>query len=65
VFFTASQWTGEPVNAEPGKCSEIAWHELGDPPGDIVGYIPTGLHTYDQGTSLSLDNWEASQAESR
>jgi 8-oxo-dGTP diphosphatase len=57
VFFTASRWTGEPVNAEPHKCSEIAWHELGGLPGETVGYIRTGLRAYKQGTSFSLDNW--------
>jgi ADP-ribose pyrophosphatase YjhB (NUDIX family) len=23
----ARRWVGEPVNAEPHKCSEIAWHD--------------------------------------
>ncbi len=57
VFFAATHWTGEPVNAEPGKCTEIAWHETGDLPNDIVSYIRTGLHAYDHGTPFSLDNW--------
>jgi 8-oxo-dGTP pyrophosphatase MutT (NUDIX family) len=64
VFFTVSRWTGAPFNAEPSKCSEIAWHELGDLPGDIVGYIRTGLHAYDQGTPFSLDSWHVSGAQS-
>ena len=57
VFFAARRWAGEPVNAEPGKCSEIGWHELGDLPSDIVTYIRTGLQAYDQDTPFSLDNW--------
>ena len=57
VFFAANRWTGEPVNAEPGKCTEIAWHELGNLPGDIVTYIRAGLQAYHQGTTFSLDNW--------
>jgi mutator protein MutT len=65
VFFTASRWVGEPANAEPAKCSEIAWHELGDLPDDIVGYVRTGLHAHDQGTQFSLDNWQASGAGQR
>ena len=52
VFFAARRWTGEPVNAEPGKCSEIAWHELSKLPGDIVSTIRTGLNAYDNGTAF-------------
>jgi mutator protein MutT len=57
VFFTANRWTGEPVNAEPQKCSEIAWHEFDNLPSGIVTYIRTGLRAYQQGTTFSLDNW--------
>jgi hypothetical protein len=62
VFFTASRWTGDPVNAEPGRCSEIGWHELGDLPGDIVSYVRTGLSSCDQGKSFSLDGWQVTSA---
>jgi mutator protein MutT len=62
VFFAASRWAGEPVNAEPHKCSEIAWHELGDLPGDVVGYIRAGLNSRDQGMAFSLDGWQATPA---
>jgi 8-oxo-dGTP diphosphatase len=57
VFFAASRWEGEPVNAEPDKCSEIAWHELSELPDDIVSYIWTGLDACDQGWAFSLDSW--------
>jgi 8-oxo-dGTP diphosphatase len=57
VFFAAKQWTGDPANAEPHKCSEIGWHPLGSLPGDIVSYVRTGLLAYDQGQAFSLDSW--------
>lgn len=57
VFFTARRWTGEPVHAEPHKCSELAWHSLDDLPGDLVSYIRTGLYGYDNRVSFSLDGW--------
>jgi 8-oxo-dGTP diphosphatase len=57
VFFSARRWTGEPVNAEPNKCSEIAWHAIGELPSDIVSYIRTGLNAYGEGSAFSLDNW--------
>jgi 8-oxo-dGTP diphosphatase len=58
VFFTARRWAGEPVNAEPHKCSEIAWHDLDDLPGDVVSYIRTGLDAHDHGTTFTLDGWD-------
>ena len=57
VFFAASRWAGEPVNAEPGKCSELGWHHLAELPGDIVSYIRTGLESCDRGRAFSLDSW--------
>lgn len=57
VFFTARRWTGEPVNAEPHKCSEIAWHDLGDLPGDMVSYIRTGLDAHGHGAMFTLEGW--------
>ena len=57
VFFAASRWEGKPVNAEPGKCSQIAWHELSELPGDIVSYVRTGLTAYGRGMAFSLDRW--------
>ncbi len=59
VLFTAARWTGEPVNAEPGKCSEISWHDLSDLPADIVSYIRAGLLAYTRNDAFSLDGWPA------
>jgi hypothetical protein len=53
-----SRSPARPSNAEPGKCSEIAWHELSDLPAGIVSYIRTGLNAYDNGTSFSLGSWQ-------
>jgi 8-oxo-dGTP diphosphatase len=58
VLFTARRWAGEPVNAEPHKCSEIAWHDLADLPSDVVSYIRTGLDAHDHGTTFALDGWD-------
>lgn len=57
VFFTATRWAGEPVNAEPRKCSEIAWHDLDHLPADIVSYIAAGLRARDEGRAFTLDGW--------
>jgi 8-oxo-dGTP diphosphatase len=57
VFFAARRWAGEPVNAEPGKCSEIGWHHLDSLPADVVSYIRTGLVAWTGQSTLSLDGW--------
>ncbi|WP_433357679.1 NUDIX hydrolase (plasmid) [Microtetraspora malaysiensis] len=57
VFFAATRWTGEPTNAEPGKCEKIAWFNLGGLPGDVVTYIRTGIGAYRRRESFSLDGW--------
>jgi len=58
VFFTARRWTGEPVNAEPHLCSELAWHHLDDLPGDTVSYIRAALLAHRTGTTFSLHSWK-------
>ncbi|MEU4332807.1 NUDIX hydrolase [Nonomuraea dietziae] len=58
VFFTASRWIGEPVNAEPGKCDKIDWFDIDDLPDDVVSYIRTGIDTYRCGHAFSLDGWQ-------
>jgi ADP-ribose pyrophosphatase YjhB (NUDIX family) len=54
VFFTARRWAGQPVNAEPHLCTELAWHDLDHLPRDTVSYIRTALHAYRNGTTFSL-----------
>ena len=46
----------KPVNAEPGKCSEIGCHDMNSLPLDIVSYISTGLQACARNDTFSLDN---------
>ncbi|MEO3859825.1 NUDIX domain-containing protein [Acrocarpospora sp. B8E8] len=48
VFFTATRWTGTPVNAEPDKCSTIDWFAPHALPSNTVGYIRTGTTSVDE-----------------
>jgi ADP-ribose pyrophosphatase YjhB (NUDIX family) len=57
VFFTATRWTGTPVNAEPDRCSQIDWFVPCALPGNTVGYIRTGIHSSQNGASFSLHDW--------
>jgi hypothetical protein len=47
----------EAANAEPGKCSEIGWHDLDNLPADLVNYIRTGLLACTHQEAFSLDGW--------
>lgn len=51
------QWTGEPSNAEPGKCSEIGWQDMSSLPSDIVSYISTGLQACARNDTFSVHSW--------
>jgi 8-oxo-dGTP diphosphatase len=57
VFFAATRWTGNPANTEPGKCSEIGWHDISTLPADIVSYISTGLRACARNDTFSVDSW--------
>ncbi len=43
LFFTTTRWRGEPRNAEPHKCSELAWFPLSALPQPMVPYVRHAL----------------------
>lgn len=54
-FFVAPYGSGgEPVNREPHKCSELAWHRLDALPDDMVAYCRAGLDAYRAGLPFVL-----------
>ena len=57
LFFTARRWYGEPYNAEPHKCSQIAWWPLNDLPEDTVGYPAAALRAIAAGHAFALYGW--------
>lgn len=57
-FFEATDWAGEPVNAEPHKCSELVWVDPADPPTDVVPYQAAGLAGSLGPDGFSLHGWE-------
>lgn len=56
-FFAVSQWTGEPVNAEPHKCAGLSWHRPDDLPPTTVPYNALGITHYLKGEPFSLHGW--------
>ncbi|GGP06721.1 hypothetical protein GCM10012278_31600 [Nonomuraea glycinis] len=59
LFFVATRWDGEPYNAEPNKCSEVAWWRLDALPDDIVGYPAAAIAHVRERVPFALDEWPA------
>jgi 8-oxo-dGTP diphosphatase len=60
-FFEAGRWSGEPVNAEPHKCSELVWVDPRDPPPDVVPYQAVALTCLAGRSRFSLLGWDGGQ----
>jgi 8-oxo-dGTP pyrophosphatase MutT (NUDIX family) len=56
-FLAASEWTGEPYNAEPHKCAGISWHPINDLPENIQPYNAAGIARYLKGEPFSVLGW--------
>nr|WP_068928478.1 NUDIX domain-containing protein [Planobispora rosea] len=66
LFFLARNWDGEPYNAEPGKCSEIAWCPLDALPPDTIDYPAAAVRAITAGQPFALHGWDpAGDAEHR
>ncbi|MFI9202945.1 NUDIX domain-containing protein [Streptomyces sp. NPDC053048] len=57
VVFTSQQWSGEPRNQEPGKCSALVWANPAQPPSDCVPYTAAVLDRFCSGALLSTHGW--------
>lgn len=56
-FVAASHWTGEIVNAEPGKCDELAWFALDRLPENVIPYVRRALDNYRRGVWFDSFGW--------
>lgn len=50
-------WSGQPVNAEPGKHSELVWASPARLPPDIVDYTAAVIGAVERGTRFTLSGW--------
>ncbi|MEH3079315.1 MAG: NUDIX domain-containing protein [Quadrisphaera sp.] len=57
LFFAVARWVGEPVNAEPLKCSELLWVDPRNLPVDVVDYVAQALAAIARGSTLELCGW--------
>jgi 8-oxo-dGTP diphosphatase len=62
-YFTAEAWEGEPHNAEPNKCDEVSWYDMGALPENIVPCVKDVLGQYAQNQPYSVFGWESVPAE--
>jgi 8-oxo-dGTP diphosphatase len=56
-FFRAQRWHGEPRNAEPHKCSQIAWFPKDTLPDNTVPYTHAGVELYRRDERFGLQGW--------
>lgn len=56
-FFAVERWDGEPINAEPDKCSAIAWHPLSALPAATAEYARAALADIAAGRMLGFWGW--------
>lgn len=59
AFFEARSWVGEPYNAEPHKCSGIAWFPFDELPAATYPYTAVGVAEYVRGSSYAAVGWPA------
>jgi len=59
VFFEVSDWSGEPINNEPDKHSEIAWLPIADLPDSIMDYQKNALDKILLNESYGEFGWES------
>lgn len=62
LFFTTAHWTGEPVNREPHKCSDLSWFERDALPPAMVPYVRHALEQVRQGQRYSEWGWSGTDA---
>lgn len=58
LFFVATQWSGEPYNAEPNVHSELSWFGMNELPENIVPNVRDALEQIEKGITYREYNWE-------
>lgn len=56
-FYLVRHWIGDPYNAEPHRCSQLAWFPIEQPPTDIDVYNLTGLRACAVGHPYATVGW--------
>ena len=56
-FLALAAWSGEPVNAEPHKCSELVWAERDSLPPDVIPYVRHAVESARSNIRFSEFGW--------
>ncbi|WP_280450678.1 NUDIX hydrolase [Nocardia cyriacigeorgica] len=57
IFFTVTDWQGEPTNREPDKCSALDWFAVDALPEHMIDYCRVAMQHIADGTSFSTYGW--------
>jgi 8-oxo-dGTP diphosphatase len=57
-FFHVQNWSGEPVNSEPGKCDEIHWADINALPENTIPYIRRAIENFRTGIMFEEFGWK-------
>jgi 8-oxo-dGTP diphosphatase len=53
LFFEIKKWTGEIINTEPEKCSELTWFPIANLPGDTIPFVKHVISEIEEGNIFS------------
>lgn len=58
MYFEVGAWTGEPHNAEPEFCSDVAWFGLDALPEALLPNVRQALEAVGRGETYSVYTWQ-------
>lgn len=58
-FVHIKKWQGEPFNAEPQKCDELRWYDVGALPENTIPYVRRAIQNYSQAVPFEEFGWGA------
>ncbi|HSQ97288.1 MAG TPA: NUDIX domain-containing protein [Rickettsiales bacterium] len=58
MFFLAKQWTEQPINKEPNKCSGLEWFNLNELPDNMVEYAKIAINNFIKKIYYSEYGWK-------
>lgn len=56
-FLTATLWSGEITNSEPGRCDHLAWFDMDDLPQNVIPYVRRALENHQEGRWFDSFGW--------
>ncbi len=57
-FLHVLEWSGEPFNAEPGKCDGILWAAMNSLPENTIPYVRKAIENFQAGVRFEEFGWD-------